>query len=246
MALYQKHHNHKTFFPWCTEKCAEAEISCFVLRRNISPRGSMWFVGVQTCATFCRPPFIQTCWNRRHKWWCRHILGPKIKMRHKTITNYMPARGQDIELYRNTFSKKDWHMDIVLLHLELSLNFSRHIRHGRVLTNTGLWSRIHEIQIGVSRKAGCPWKPWTLQKRINNWNWCSETYYFSNIGHPPGRVTSLCSAVTWNWKTFHKTCAMPDFLFLGIHYVMTFRDLTLTLAWDCNRKFTKPPQLSIC
>ena len=33
-------------------------------------------------------------------------------------------------------------MDIVLLHLELSLNFSRHIRHGRVLTNIGLWSRI--------------------------------------------------------------------------------------------------------
>ena len=80
----------------------------------------------------------------------------------------MPARGQDIELSRNTFSKKDWHMDIVLLHLELSLNFSRHIRHGRVLTNIGLWSRIHEIQIGVSRKAGCPWKAWTFQKRINN------------------------------------------------------------------------------
>ena len=154
----------------------------------------MWFVGVQTCATFCRPPFIQTCWNRRHKWWCRHILGPKIKMRHKTVPNYMPARGQDIELSRNTFSKKDWHMDIVLLHLELRLNFSRHIRHGRVLTNIGLWSRIHEIQIGVSRKAGCPWKAWTFQKRINNWNWCSETYHFSNIGHPPGRVTSLCSA----------------------------------------------------
>ena len=80
----------------------------------------------------------------------------------------MPARGQDIELSRNTFSKKDWHMNIVLLHLELSLNFSRHIRHGRVLSNIGLWSRIHEIQIGVSRKAGCPWKPWTFQKRINN------------------------------------------------------------------------------
>ena len=30
----------------------------------------------------------------------------------------MPARGQDIELSRNTFSKKDWHMDIVLLHVE--------------------------------------------------------------------------------------------------------------------------------
>ena len=58
-------------------------------------------------------------------------------------------------------------MDIVLLHLELSLNFSRHIRHGRVLTNIGLLSRIHEIQIGVSRKAVCPWKPWTFQKRIN-------------------------------------------------------------------------------
>ena len=50
MALYQKHHNHKTFFPWRTEKCTEAEISCFVLRRNIvlkSPRGSRgewaWF-----------------------------------------------------------------------------------------------------------------------------------------------------------------------------------------------------------
>ena len=153
MALYQKHHNHKTFFPWRTEKCAEAEISCFVLRRNISPRGSMWFVGVQTCATFCRPPFIQTSWNRRHKWWCRHILGPKIKTRHKTVPNYIPARGQDIGLSRNTFSKKDWHMDIVLLHLELSLNFSRHIRHGRVLTNIGLWSRIHEIQIGVSWKS---------------------------------------------------------------------------------------------
>ena len=53
----------------------------------------------------------------------------------------MPARGQDIGLSRNTFSKKDWHMDIVLLHLELGLNFSRHIRHGRVLTNIGLWSR---------------------------------------------------------------------------------------------------------
>ena len=195
MALYQKHHNHKTFFPWRTEKCAEAEISCFVLRRNISPRGSMWFVGVHTCATFCRPPFIQTCWNRRHKWWCRHILGPKIKTTHKTVPNYMPARGQDTGLSRNTFSKKDWHMDIVLLHLELSLNFSRHIRHGRVLTNIGLWSRIHEIQIGVSWKAGCPWKPWTFQKRINNWNWCSETYHFSNIGHPPGRVTSLCTAI---------------------------------------------------
>ena len=194
MALYQKHHNHKTFFPWCTEKCAEAEISCFVLRRNISPRGSMWFVGVQTCATFCRPPFIQTCWNRRYKWWCRHILGPKIKMRHKIVPNYMPACGQDIELSRNTFSKKDWHMDIVLLHLELSLNFSRHIRHGRVLTNIGLWSRIHEIQIGVSRKAGCPWKPWTFQKRINNWNWCSETYHFSNIGHPPATVLHHCAA----------------------------------------------------
>ena len=126
MALYQKHHNHKTFSPWRTEKCTEAEISCFVLRRSISPRGSMWFVGVQTCATFCRPPFIQTCWNRLHKWWCRHILGPKIKMRHKTVPNYMPARGQDIGLSRNTFSKKDWHMDVVLLHLELSLNFSRH------------------------------------------------------------------------------------------------------------------------
>ena len=196
MALYQKHHNHKTFFPWRTEKCTEAEISCFVLRRNISPRGSMWFVGVQTCATFCRPLFIQTCWNRRHKWWCRHILGPKIKMRHKTVPNYMPARGQDIGLSRNTFSKKDWHMDVVLLHLELSLNFSRHIRHGRVLTNIGLWSRIHEIQIGVSRKAGCPWKPWTFQKRINNWNWCSEIYHFSNIGHPPGRVTSLCTGTS--------------------------------------------------
>ena len=36
-------------------------------------------------------------------------------------------------------------MDVVLLHLELSLNFSRPIRHGRVLTNIGLWSRIHEI-----------------------------------------------------------------------------------------------------
>ena len=70
-------------------------------------------------------------------------------MRHKIVPNYMPARGQDIELSRNTFSKKDWRMDIVLLHLELSLNFSRHIRHGRVLTNIGLWSRIHEIQIGV-------------------------------------------------------------------------------------------------
>ena len=34
MALYQKHNNHKTFFPWRTEKCAEAEISCFVLRRT--------------------------------------------------------------------------------------------------------------------------------------------------------------------------------------------------------------------
>ena len=116
----------------------------------------MWFVGVQTCATFCRPPFIQTCWNTRHKWYCRHILGPKIKMRHTTVPNYMPARGQDIGLSRNTFSKKDCHMDIVLLHLELSLIFSRHIRHGRVLTNIGLRSRIHEIQIGVSRKAGCP------------------------------------------------------------------------------------------
>ena len=160
----------------------------------------MWFVGVQTCATFCRPPFIQTCWNRRHKWWCRHILDPKIKMRHKTVPNYMPARGQDIELSRNTFSKKDWHMDIVLLHLELSLNFSRHIRHGRVLTNIGLWSRIHEIQIGVSRKAGCPWKPWTFQKRINNWNWCSETYHFSNICHPPylPSVTSLWIAVIFS------------------------------------------------
>ena len=31
----------------------------------------------------------------------------------------MQARGQDIELSCNTFSKKDWHMDIVLLHLEL-------------------------------------------------------------------------------------------------------------------------------
>ena len=186
MALYQKHDNHKTFFPWCMEKCAEAEISCFVLRRNISPRGYMWFVGVQTCATFCRPPFIQTCWNRRHKWWCRHILGPKIKMRHKTVPNYMPARGQDIELSRNTFSKKDWHMDIVLLHLELSLNFSRHIRHGRVLTDIGLWSRIHEMQIGLSRKAGCPWKPWTFQKRINNWNWCSETYHFFEYRPPSG------------------------------------------------------------
>ena len=98
----------------------------------------------------------------------------------------MPARGQDIGLSRNAFRKKDWDMDIVLLHLELSLNFSRHIRHGRVLTDIGLWSRIHEIQIGVSRKAGCPWKPWTFQKRINNWNWCSEIYHFSNIGHPPG------------------------------------------------------------
>ena len=55
----------------------------------------------------------------------------------------MPARGQDIELSRNTFSKKDWLMDVVLLHLELSLNFSRHIRHGRVLTNIGLWSRTY-------------------------------------------------------------------------------------------------------
>ena len=82
----------------------------------------------------------------------------------------MPARGQDIGLSRNTFSKKDWHMDIVLLHLELSLNFSQHIRHGRVLTNIGLWSRIHEIQIDVSRKAVCPWKPWTFEKRINNLN----------------------------------------------------------------------------
>ena len=45
------------------------------------------------------------------------FLGPKIKMRHKTVPNYMPARGQDIGLSRNTFSKKDWHMDIVLLHL---------------------------------------------------------------------------------------------------------------------------------
>ena len=34
-------------------------------------------------------------------------MGPKIKMRHKTVPNYMPARGQDIGLSRNTFGKKD-------------------------------------------------------------------------------------------------------------------------------------------
>ena len=50
----------------------------------------------------------------------------------------MPARSQDIGLSRNTFVEKDWHTNISLSYLELSLNFRRHIRHDRAITNIGL------------------------------------------------------------------------------------------------------------
>ena len=84
-------------------------------------------------------------------------------------------------------SKWNKHTDIVLLHRDFYLNLNRHIRHGRALTNIGFWSRGHKIPTGVGRKAECPGKHSSLEKRTRNRNSCFVTRQISNIGHILGR-----------------------------------------------------------
>ena len=74
-------------------------------------------------------------------------------------------------------SKRNRSIDVVLLHSELYLNLNRHTRHGRVLTNIGLGSRVHKIPTGVRQKAECPGTPWSFKKRIG-----IEIRVLENIG----------------------------------------------------------------
>ena len=60
-------------------------------------------------------------------------------------------------------SKGNGHTDFVLLQRKLYLALNWHIRHGRALTNVGLWSHVNKIVTGVRQMAEYYWKPWSLK-----------------------------------------------------------------------------------
>ena len=84
-------------------------------------------------------------------------------------------------------TENDQHTGNTLLHRELCLHLNRHIRHGRVLMNIRLWTRVHEIQIGVTQKEECFLKRWTFDKQINNRNSFSKTCIL-NFAHSSDRI----------------------------------------------------------
>ena len=115
-------------------------------------------------------------------------------------------------------SKRKRHTDIVLLQRELYLNLNRHIRHGRVLKNIGLWSRVHKIPTSVRRKAECPGKHWSLKKRIGSRNPCFE--------HTGFRISATF------WIVLHQCALLWTSDRLAVHsYGTRTARLTLPIYW---------------
>ena len=108
-------------------------------------------------ALVCNYLFISFCMNEiegvEHFVMSSHFFSQN-QHNAKIVPFYMPAQRQDKCHSIKHPSKMNRHIHSVLLHRELHLNLNRHVRHGRVLTNIGLWSRVHRQRRNVLGRLG--------------------------------------------------------------------------------------------
>ena len=125
---------------------------------------------------------------------CRHTCAFKIKIMQKYVPNYIPAQGKTHQSPSIKHpSKRHRNTDVVLLHRELHLNLSLHIRHaGHWKTSDFgvVYTRYQQRQTkdGMSREALVLWKS------DREYNLCFETSLTNfEYRHISGRFKSVCT-----------------------------------------------------